>query len=169
MRTLFAKSNGYLFAGTYGLGLFRSTDGGQSWEQANNGLSARYVRTLAINSGGDIFAGADFVNGAGGVFRSTDNGQSWVDVTGEITLDVRALAIDSSGHIFAGTYPATGVFRSTDNGATWEPVNDGLACGNIWSLAINAAGHIFAGTAGAGTASTGRPTVGTTGRWSMTA
>ena len=78
------------------------------------------------------------MDGAGGVFRSTDNGQSWVEINHDvIQTDVRALAINSSGHIFAGTYFGGGVFRSTDNGDSWTPVNNGLACGNIWSLAID--------------------------------
>jgi photosystem II stability/assembly factor-like uncharacterized protein len=68
-----------------------------------------------------------------------------------IHTDVRALAINPSGHIFAGTYSGGGVFRSTDNGDSWTPVNNGLDCGSIWSLAINPVGTIFAGTAGCGT------------------
>ena len=61
-------------------------------------------------------------------------GQSWVEINHDvIQTDVRALAINSSGHIFAGTYFGGGVFRSTDNGDSWTPVNNGLACGNIWS------------------------------------
>src|SRR5262249_19107587 len=92
-----------IFAGTYGLGMFRSSfNSGQSWEKINNGLPALYVRSLATN-GGEIFAGADFIGGAGGVYRSTDFGDSWAEVNqGVITTDVRALAINTSGHIFAG-------------------------------------------------------------------
>ena len=85
--------------------MLRSLDSGQSWEKINNGLPALYIRSLA--SGVGIFAGADFVGGAGGVYRSTDFGDSWTEVNhGVITTDVRALAINASGHIFAGTYPA---------------------------------------------------------------
>ena len=92
------------------------------------------------------------MNGFGGVFRSTDNGENWEEVNqGVITTDVRALAVNPSGDIFAGTYPSFGVYRSTDNGETWTAVNEGLTCGNIWSLAINPDGDIFAGTAGCGT------------------
>src|SRR5262249_52683733 len=58
-----------IFAGTYGVGMFRSSfNSGQSWEKINNGLPALYVRSLATN-GGEIFAGADFIGGAGGVYR----------------------------------------------------------------------------------------------------
>ena len=110
------------------------------------------MSSLAINSSGDIFAGADFIDGAGGVFRSTDNGENWVEINqGVITTDVRALAINSNGDIFAGTYFGGGVFRSTDNGESWTAVDNGLTCTNIWSLAINPDGDIFAGTAGCGT------------------
>jgi hypothetical protein len=51
-----------IFAGTYGLGMFRSFDSGQTWEKINTGLPARYIRSLATTSnGGHIFAGADFI------------------------------------------------------------------------------------------------------------
>jgi photosystem II stability/assembly factor-like uncharacterized protein len=97
--------------------MFRSSDSGQTWEKINKGLLAFYIRTLAISSNGHIFAGADFVGGAGGVYRSTDNGESWVEINhDDITVDVRALAINANGHIFAGTYAggtAGGIFRST--------------------------------------------------------
>jgi hypothetical protein len=54
-----------LFAGTYGIGMCRSFDNGQTWEKINSGLTARYETCLASSSR-DIFVGADFVNGAGG-------------------------------------------------------------------------------------------------------
>ena len=83
--------------------MFRSIDGGQNWQQINNGLGALYESALAFNNG-YIFVGADFVGGAGGVYRSSDSGESWIEVNHDvIQTDVRALAINSNGHIFAGT------------------------------------------------------------------
>ena len=77
--------------------------------------------------------GAAFIN-------STDNGESWVEINhDDITVDVRALAINANGHIFAGTYAggtSGGIFRSTDDGDSWTPVNNGLGCGTLASLAI---------------------------------
>ena len=144
-------TNDDIFAGTYGIGMFRSTDTAEVGRRLTTVWLRLYVRSLAINSRGDIFAGADFINGAGGVFRSTDNGENWIEVNqGVITTDVRALAINSNGDIFAGTYFGGGVFRSTDNGLSWTPVDNGLTCTNIWSLAINPDGDIFAGSAGCG-------------------
>ena len=98
--------------------MFRSTDSGQHWQKINF-------------RNGYIFVGADFVGGAGGVYRSTDYGDSWVEINHDmIQTDVRALATDPSGHIFAGTYFG-GVFRSTNNGDSRTPINNGLDCLNI--------------------------------------
>ncbi len=48
------------------------------------------------------------------MFRSTDNGGKWLPInTGLTDLDVRCLAIDSAGYIFAGT-ASGGVFRSVE-------------------------------------------------------
>ncbi|MCI0692225.1 T9SS type A sorting domain-containing protein, partial [candidate division KSB1 bacterium] len=104
-----------------------------------------FVRSIAINSSGHIFAGTN-----GGVFRSTDNGGSWAPVNVGLTnLQVRSLAINSSRHIFAGTYGG-GVFRSMDNGGSWAPVNLGLTNLFVRSIAIDSSGYIFAGTDGGG-------------------
>jgi len=57
--------------------------------------------------------------------------------------NIRALAINQSGHIFAGT-DGSGVYRSEDNGASWTFAP--FSPGKVYSLAINSSGHIFAGT-----------------------
>jgi photosystem II stability/assembly factor-like uncharacterized protein len=59
-------------------------------------------------------------------------------------MDANALAINSSGNVFAGT--AGGVFRSTDNGGNWIPANSGLAGFSVQTLAFSFSGNVFAGT-----------------------
>jgi len=155
VRAFAINSSGHIFAGTYGDGVFRSTDNGDSWRPVNTGLTSTIVLALAINSSGHIFAGTY----GGGVFRSINNGDSWRPVnTGLTSTIVLALAINTSGDIFAGTaafYPNLGgVFRSTNNGDSWTAANIGLPSNNLYpsvqSLAINANGDIFAGTHGGG-------------------
>ena len=143
--SLAINSTGHIFAGA-GVGVFLSTDNGDTWTGINTGLpSYTGVSSLAINSTGHIFAGTF----QGGVFRSTDNGDTWTQInTGLTNLDVRSLAINSTGHIFAGTNG--GAFRSTDNGDTWTQINTGLTNTGVSSLAINSTGHIFTGTFGSG-------------------
>jgi photosystem II stability/assembly factor-like uncharacterized protein len=57
------------------------------------------------------------------VLLSTDGGASWQE-TGPAS-DVRALAVDSAGTVYAGV-PSSGVFKSTDGAATWLPARGGL-------------------------------------------
>jgi hypothetical protein len=67
-------------------------------------------------------------------------------LTNTIILD---LAINASGHIFAGAFEG-GVFRSTNDGDSWTAVNTGLTNTNVAALTIEAGGYVFAGTYGGG-------------------
>jgi photosystem II stability/assembly factor-like uncharacterized protein len=139
LNALAVNSSGHIFAGTPS-GVFRSMDNGSNWAL---GLTTGVSSFAINNSNSNIFGGSN----GGGVFRSTNNGNSWMAVnTGLSNKNVQSLAINSSGHIFAGT--VDGIFRSLDNGNNWMPANAGLSNTNVQSLAINSNGHIFAGTAG---------------------
>ncbi len=158
VRALAINANGDIFAGTYGSGVFRSTDNGENWIPSNAGLAIPTVLSLAVNqSTGDLFAGTGFFffnmwsNGA--IFHSTDNGTSWTKVIELNDTAVSSLAINSQGNIFAGTN-GKGVFRSTNNGASWDSVNAGLtkqAFRKINALAIRrVTGEVFVGTDSSG-------------------
>ena len=67
----------------------------------------------------------------------------WQQTNGPYGGNVRSLAINSSGHIYAGTLDGS-VFRSTDNGDNWTQT--GLTAYWIYALTINSSGDIFAGT-----------------------
>ena len=130
-----------LFVGTKFHGVWKTTDGGNSWAEVNNGLSILDVRALAISpnyaTDRSLFAGtAD-----GGIFRTTSGDGSWTRVDGGVTdANVRALAISpdyaSDGHVFAAT-EGDGVFASTDGGDTWVARNSGLTDTGLETLAIS--------------------------------
>lgn len=83
------------------------------------------------------------------MFKTTDHGSSWGQ-TGPVAHEVRVLAVNSSGHVFAGTYLG-GIFRSTTSGESWDSVNTGLTDRRVESLAINSSnGDLFAAIWGAG-------------------
>jgi photosystem II stability/assembly factor-like uncharacterized protein len=138
-----------LYAGSYGNGVFKSTDSGGTWVRASTGLTTPYISALVV----DPAAPATVYAGTGsGVFKTTNSGGAWVAVnTGPANLDVRALAIDPSNPttLYAGTFRG-GVFKSTNSGATWAPVNTGLGSPYIDALAIDPANAatLYAGTVG---------------------
>ena len=68
-----AASDGSLFAGRQG-GLYRSQDGGNSWEFAcpELGEEGSIASTSLVAQGRDIFAGIN-----GGILRSSDGGGAW--------------------------------------------------------------------------------------------
>jgi len=129
-----------LFAGTYGSGVYLSTDTGASWTAVNTGLLPyRYINTLAVD-GANLYAGT-----TGGIFVSTNNGTSWSAATGVTGMDVHAFAV-SGANLLAGTWDY-GAFLSTDNGTTWTAVNTGLPQDLLTVHSLAASGTIlFAGT-----------------------
>ena len=63
-----------LYAGTYGNGLFRSTDGGLNWSAASGAMRSSYVAAIAVGPSSTLLAGTLF----SGVYRSADNAATWM-------------------------------------------------------------------------------------------
>lgn len=128
--TSIVAREGVVLAGTRD-GVFRSNDLGVTWEEANNGLTTRYVRWLAYHPDlSDLeFAGVE----PAGIFVSRDGGDTWRECT-EIPplrekygwfLPYSSGAGCVRGFAFHGQrgYAAVevgGVLRSDDRGATWR-------------------------------------------------
>lgn len=124
------ESNGVLYVGTQGNGLFCSRDKGVSWQALNNGLTSFSIKAIAIKDQ-TMLVGTE----TGGVFRSTTGGQSWSPANSGLTFgDVSALVLNGS-EIFLGSW-GKGVFRSKDEGRTWEDVNQGLALTHIYKFLV---------------------------------
>jgi len=80
------------------------------------------------------------------LFPFLSNAQNfWQHTSGPDGGDIICLALNSNGHIFAGSR-TNGVYLSTDNGNNWSQKNTLLTSPYIRSLAINSNGHIFVGT-----------------------
>jgi hypothetical protein len=148
-----------VYAGTAdGRGVFKSSNGGESWSLINAGLTdpdypiVPTVLDLAIDPSAPatLYAGTFL-----GVFKSTNGGESWSFITTGLPdiHFVRALAIDPTNPatIYAGTV-ANGVFKSTNGGETWTAVNTGLTNTEVGALAIDPTNPatLYAGTSGAG-------------------
>ena len=112
---------GFLYAGTANEGVFRSTNGGLSWYQFNDGLGSNpWVRSLQQTLDGTLYAGTD-----NGIF-SLDPDTDWnhLGLDGESIYDI--CNVNNAIFAAAGT---GGIFRSSDQGTTWEKVTpEGMAC-----------------------------------------
>jgi photosystem II stability/assembly factor-like uncharacterized protein len=109
-------------------GVFKSTDGGETWAPARAGLDAApgaAVFGLAIDpkNSSTVYA----ATGAG-LFKSTDSAGTWT-ITG-MRNSVQIVVIDpaspSTLYTVSTFFPRTGIQRSSDAGATWTPVINGL-------------------------------------------
>jgi photosystem II stability/assembly factor-like uncharacterized protein len=125
-----------LYAGNAlaGGGVFKTTDGGESWNAVNSGLPAGGVISLAISDPGTIYAIAQGnPQNTGGVFKSTDGGESWTAVNFGLGGDayfVSTLAIDPKNPDTAYAFGNdTGLYQTTNGGANWTSVGYGMTAG----------------------------------------
>jgi photosystem II stability/assembly factor-like uncharacterized protein len=128
-----------IYAVTARGGVQRSEDGGQSWQEINNGIL--YKETWCIvqhPKTGEVVVGT----GPSSVFKSVDGGDSWVDCERlrdlPETIDwtfprpphvshVKGLALrlDNPMLIF-GAVEEGWVIRSQDGGTSWQNIKDGV-------------------------------------------
>lgn len=100
-----------VFAFGLGTGMMRSSDQGQTWEDAMTGITSFWVKKIASN---DQYLFAATFNG---VFRSSDNGDNWTQLTMGITTGEFESVAAKGSTLVACT--GTKVYYSTNNGDTW--------------------------------------------------
>jgi photosystem II stability/assembly factor-like uncharacterized protein len=145
----------------YGLGVLRSEDGGESWEEfAPATFGGRCFSALGVDPGDpDVLFGAvtraggfpelaaakahPGASGALGVFKSSDRGVSWARLANSPDVSTTSLVIDPTnasrlyagvGRIFGGAQ--NGVWRSLDGGATWSKLAGGLPTSQIGRVTV---------------------------------
>ena len=127
--TVYAGTGEENFAGdSYsGVGILKSTDGGQTWTNIPGPFTQHYIGGLAVHptDGITVLAASSI-----GLYRSADAGQTWTLVrSGEATAVFfdpaqAGVAWCAIGNPFGSTF--NGIYRSIDSGVTWTLV-DGTA------------------------------------------
>lgn len=123
--------NNKLYIGTWGYGVYVSSNGGDSWKHISIPLmSTGNISGIVVN-GNTIYVCSDME----GIYASSDEGISWNKlVNGLKNLNFTAMHI-SNNKIFAGT--VTGIYASTDNGLNWSSSDNGIKASIITSFAAN--------------------------------
>lgn len=141
---VYAASQGPLWSAGGDRGLYKTTDGGESWEpilqiSENTGISniefdprdpdvlyaSSYQRRRHV---GILIAGGP----EGSIFKSTDAGATWTEIAdglpdvelGRIGLAVSPHDPDVVYAMVTAQHEESGFFRSTDAGATWQKRSD---------------------------------------------
>jgi len=117
----------------YGIGVYRSTDGGETWEQWNNGMGNRIVGMMVMHPANNqiILAATN-----GGIYRTTDAGATWTLILSGNFKDI-VLKPNNPNLVYAtgnGNF-----FRSTDNGQTFSLIGNGLPGSSRASVAVTPA------------------------------
>jgi photosystem II stability/assembly factor-like uncharacterized protein len=108
-----------IFIGT-NCGVFRSTDGGQSWIIANSSIESVFISSLVKS--GDYLIASTYNRG---IFRSSDKGVTWENLDNSLNdLYVESLVL-ADDKIFAITN-SNGVLFSTDNATSWDEFESGF-------------------------------------------
>jgi photosystem II stability/assembly factor-like uncharacterized protein len=122
-------------------GVFRSQDGGLSWEHSTFGLHDLEILCIAC---APDFASSELLwcgSAGGGFYRSRNAGRSWRasgDGLPDDALTALLVSPDFANDqtLWLGT-EQSGLFCSTNGGATWEPHFTGLAAAGVMALAAS--------------------------------
>ncbi|MEQ9403931.1 MAG: hypothetical protein RIM99_10115 [Cyclobacteriaceae bacterium] len=144
---------GHLWGTTGDRGLFKTSDGGKTWQKMTNGLpndQKTGCTDLVVDpNNSDVMYAAfyerlrkpwHFESGGenGGIFKTTDGGKSWTKLTnglpqgktGRIGLDIYKkdpgilMALVEAEQSQSLATPGSGVYRSEDGGESWKYMNN---------------------------------------------
>ncbi len=127
------------YIGAAGGGVWKTTNGGVTWQSVSSGLGSETVGDLAVapSDSGIVWVGTGEKNSlrsqywGDGVYKSTDGAKSWTRMG---LADTRAIGrivihptspdtvyVAALGHLW-GPNPERGVYKTTDGGKTWTRV-----------------------------------------------
>ncbi len=153
------------YMGTTGGGLWKTTDGGQRWNNISDGFfEMGSVGAVAVSTSHPnvIYCGMGehaprgvMASYGDGVYKSTDSGKTWKKIGLEKTQHISRIVIHpnnpdivyvaAQGALYGPT-PDRGIYKSVDGGANWKKtlfVND-LTGGVELSIDVNAPDILYA-------------------------
>lgn len=141
----------------FGDGIYKSTDGGNSWKNMGLKNSEHLSKIIVHPTNSDIIWVAAqgplwSSGGERGLYKSIDGGQSWKKTLGNSQwTGVTDLVIDSRdpNRLYAATWdrhrtvavllnggPNSGLHRSIDGGETWEILKNGIPNQNLGKIGL---------------------------------
>ena len=128
-----------MYVGAAGGGVWKTSNGGITWQPASEGLGVQTIGDLAVAPSDSVllWVGTGEKNSlrsqwwGDGVYKSTDGGKKWINMGLGDTRSIGRIVIHPSnpdvvyvaalGHLW-GASPERGVYRTADGGKTWTKV-----------------------------------------------
>ena len=133
-----ARPNEYWF-GTTGGGVFKSTDGGNTWQPVTDKYFGGTIGAIGVSESNPdiVYVGTgEFpirgnVSHGDGVWKTTDGGKTWTSLGLAATQQIARVRVHptnpdivyvaAQGHAF-GPNPERGVYKTSDGGKSWNKV-----------------------------------------------
>jgi photosystem II stability/assembly factor-like uncharacterized protein len=139
--------SGYGGSGPNVSGVWRSTDGGNTWSRTVSGMNSTEISALVgdPSNPNTLYSGTND-GSTKRIYKSTNSGTTWTTVY-STTLSVQGMAIEAStSSIYAIT--SGGVLKSTNGGISWQLKQTSMF--DLYGLSIlvdkSQAGVVYAGT-----------------------
>ncbi len=134
-------------------GVVKSTDGGSTWAQEDNGIDAfpgeTHVSCLVMDpfNSNTLYAGTSGTFG-GHFYKTTDAGATWNRIGGDSLSGVVSIAMDGHNRnvIYAGDEVKGILWKSTDGGLTWNKTGLERIQGLLYALCIGPGGTVYSGS-----------------------
>lgn len=127
----------FLFVSTYNMGIFRSTDLGNTWENVIMLPKDQPVTALSRSSKGTVLGG-----GIGKIYRSETKGDKWEEIPVDFT-EIKTIVKDKAGNLFLCSADSGGIMKSEDDGVTWKSFTNGLPTNYVNNLIVDGEGNMF--------------------------
>ena len=132
---------GVMYVGMENAGIYKSIDGGSSWQPAYSGLERANVSTLVIDprEPSTLYAGVLL----GGIYKTTDGAKTWhpinsgIELPGGEWLSIVVMDPQNNKHLYF-THSSS-LYETLDEGETWRKINIPacMVSGGISNLAMH--------------------------------
>jgi len=129
----------FILGETQNGGIFRTTNGGSSWNSSTGGISSGENVTWVAPIIADPVTNGTFYTARQRVYKSTNNGGVWTAISGNVNSNsaVREMGISKSNPLIIYATSGSNVFLSTDGGVTFTNKTSGIPSRTITSVNVH--------------------------------
>lgn len=117
-----------------GMGVMKSSDGGENWEFVSDGIENLTVGAIRILPG----SGVILIGTNDGIFRSEDAAETWTYVSNN-SVDYKDIEVHPSNPQIVYATGAGKFYRSEDAGLNWDWIQEGISSSSRMVIAVTPA------------------------------